>query len=125
MMEYTMARVTMVFCGVMLLAAVVPPVASLFDDGEQNGMQEQSETLCRMLDSFHDSETDEMTLCLNTVLPKSTSVGMDGYFVTVIDGERQYRYSTEYPLESDREIYTNNDYIRITKNGDSLVIEAL
>ena len=125
MMEYTLARMVMVVCGVVLLAAVIPPVISVYDEGESAGMQDQSESLCRMLDSFHDSEADEMTVCLNTVLPQNSSVMMGGYFVTIMDGEDQYRYNTEYTLESDRDVYTGNDYIRIVKNGDSLIVESL
>ena len=66
-----------------------------------------------------------MTICLQTVLPQNSSVMMDGYFVTMIDGENQYRYNTEYVLESDSDVYTSNDYIRITKNGDFLIVESL
>ena len=125
MMEYTMARVAMIICGALLLAAVVPPVTSLYDDGESSGMQHQSESVCRMLDSFHDSEADEMTICLNTVLPQDCSVIMDGYFVIIIDGENEYRYNTGYIIDPDRGSYSGNDYVRITKNGDSLMIESL
>ena len=125
MMEYTLARMVAVVCGVVLLAAVLPPVTSVFDDGQSEGMQQQSETLCRMLDSFHESEAEEMTICLNTVLPQNSSVMMDGYFVTIVNDEDQYRYNTEYTMRSEKEVYTSNDYIRITKNVDSLIIETL
>lgn len=125
MMEYTLARMAMVMCGVIILAAVVPPVTSVFDEGESAEMQNQSETLCRMLDSFYASETDEMTVCLQTVLPQNSSVMMDGYFITMIEGDSQYRYDTEYTMESDKNVYTGNDYIRLTKNGDSLIVESL
>ena len=125
MMEYTLARVAMVMCGAILLAAVIPPVTSVYDEGETAVMQDQSETLCRMLDSFHDSEAEEMTICLQTVLPLNSSVMMEGYFVTVIENDNQYRYNTEYILESDNGAYTSNDYVRITKNGDSLIVESL
>ena len=125
MMEYTMARMVTVACGVLLLAAIVPPVTSIFDEGQSEGMQQQSETLCRMLESFHESEAEEMTICLNTILPQNSSVMMDSYFVTIINDDNQYRYNTEYTLESDREVYTNNDYIRMTKNGDSLIVSIL
>ena len=124
-MEYTMARVAMVMCGALLLAAVIPPVTSVYDGGESAVMQDQSETLCRMLDSFHDSEAEEMTICLQTVLPQNSSVMIGGYFVTIIDNDNQYRYNTEYTLESDRDVYTSNDYVRITKNNDSLTVESL
>ena len=124
-MEYTMARVAMVMCGALLLAAVIPPVTSVYDGGESAVMQDQSETLCRMLDSFHDSEAEEMTICLQTVLPQNSSVMMGGYFVTIIDNDNRYRHNTEYTLESDRDVYTSNDYVRVTKDGDSLIIESL
>ena len=124
-MEYTMARVAMVMCGALLLAAVIPPVTSVYDGGESAVMQDQSETFCRMLDSFHDSEAEEMTIYLQTVLPQNSSVMMGGYFVTIIDNDNQYRYNTEYTLESDRDVYTSNDYVRVTKDGDSLIIESL
>ena len=125
MMEYTLARMAMVMCGVIILAAVVPPVTSVFDEGESAEMHNQSETLCRMLDSFYASEADEMTVCLQTVLPQNSSVMMDGYFITMIEGDSQYRYDTEYTMESDKNVYTGNDYIRLTKNGDSLIVESL
>ena len=124
-MEYTMARVAMVMCGALLLAAVIPPVTSVYDGGESAVMQNQSETLCRMLDSFHDSEAEEMTIYLQTVLPRNSSVMMGGYFVTIIDNDNRYRHNTEYTLESDRDVYTSNDYVRITKNNDSLIVESL
>ena len=120
-----MARMVTVACGVLLLASIVPPVTSIFDEGQSEGMQQQSETLCRMLDSFHESEAEEMTICLNTILPQNSSVMMDSYFVTIISDDNQYRYNTEYTLESDREVYTNNEYIRMTKNGDSLIVSIL
>ena len=66
-----------------------------------------------------------MTICLNTVLPQNSSVTLNGYFVTVIDGDNQYRYDTEYTLQSDKEMFTSNDYIKITKNGDSLIVNVL
>ena len=125
MMEYTLARVVTVICGAVLLAAVIPPVTSVYDDGESAEMQEQSETLCRMLDSFHGSEADEMTLCLDTVLPQNSSVVLDGFLVTIVDGEDRYRYFTDYTLKSDKSAYTSNDYIKVTKNGDSLIVESL
>jgi len=125
MMEFTLARITMVVCGVIILAAVIPPVSSLFENEESAGMQEQSEKLCKMLDVFYASETDEMIVCLNTVLPQQSSISMDGYLVTVIDGENMYTYNTEHPVISDRDRYNGNDYVRITKNGLFISITAL
>ena len=125
MMEFTLARMTMVVCGVMILAAIIPPVSSLYENEESAEMQEQSEKLCKMLDVFYASEADEMIVCLNTVLPQQSSISMDGYLVTVIDGENMYTYNTEHPVISDRDRYNGNDYVRITKNGIFISITAL
>ena len=125
MMEFTLARVVMVHCGIVLRAAVVPPVSAIYDNGESAEMQEQTELFCRMLDSFYTSEADEMTLCLGSVLPQHSSVSVDGYLVTISDGENDHIYNTEYTIESDKDVYTGNDYVRILKNGDSLIVESL
>ena len=125
MMEYTVTRVVTIICGVLLIATVLPPVQSLFDDGESSEMQEQSQNICRMIDTFYASEADEMVLSLNTVLPGDSYIVMDGHFVTVFDGENQYRYDTVHELVPDRYSYVTDDILRFTRNGDSVVIETL
>ena len=125
MMEFTLARMTMVVCGVIILAAIIPPVSSLFDDEQSAEMQEQSEKLCMMLDAFYASEADEMVMCLNSIIPPQSSIIVDGYLVTVIDGEKQYTHCTEHPINSDRSDYNSNDYVRFSKNDSFIMIESL
>ena len=125
MMEYTVTRVVTIICGVLLIATVLPPIQSLFDDGESSEMQEQSQNICRVIDTFYASEADEMALSLNTVLPSDSYIVMDGHFVTVFDGENQYRYDTVHELVPDRDSYGTDDILRFTRNGDSVVIETL
>ena len=125
MMEFTLARMTMVVCGVIILAAIIPPVSSLFDNEQSAEMQEHSEKLCLMMDAFYSSEADEMVMCLNSVLPPQSSVIVDGYLVTVIDGKNQYTYKTEHQIVSDRSDYNSNDYVRFSKNGPSIRMESL
>ena len=125
MMEFTLARVVTVLCGVIILAAVVPPVSSVYDNGESAEMQEQTELFCRMLDSFYASEADEMTLCLNSVLPQQSSVSFRGYIVTVTDGEAEHVYNTDHIVIGDRGCYDGNDYVRITKDDSTISIETL
>ncbi len=125
MMEYTMARVALIMCGAIMLAAVVPPVTSVFESEEYADMQEQTENIGRMLDTFYDSGADDMVLSLNTVLPKSSSVAMDGYLLTVTESEKEYRSGVDHPMTADRESYDGNDCILITKDGGSLIIRTL
>ena len=125
MMEYTVTRVVTIICGVLLIATVLPPVQSLFDDGESSEMQEQSQNICRMIDTFYTSEADEMSLALNTVLPNGSYMVMGGHFVTVFDGDREYRYDTVHELMPDRDSYGTDDILRFTRNGDTVIVETL
>ena len=52
MMEFTMTRVVMVVCGMLVLAAVIPSVNSLYESEESIELQEQTECVCRMIDAF-------------------------------------------------------------------------
>ena len=125
MMEYTITRVVTIICGVLLIATVLPPVQSLFDDGESSEMQEQSQNICRMIDTFYTSEADEMVVCLNTVLPKDSYMTVDGHFVTVHSSDSEYRYDTVHELLSDRDSYGVDDILRFTRNGGAVNIESI
>lgn len=125
MMEFTMTRVVMVVCGMLVLAAVIPSVNSLYESEESIELQEQTECVCRMIDAFSDSETDEMVLFLSTILPPDCSVSMEGYFVTISDGDDSYRYDTGCILISDKDNYDRNDCIRLTKDDGAVIIETL
>ena len=66
-----------------------------------------------------------MVMCLNSVLPQQSSVIIDGYLVTIIDGENQYTYCTEHPIRSDRSDYNSNDYVRLSKDDSFIKMESL
>ena len=125
MMEFTLARVVMIVCGTVLLAAVIPPVATAFDNEESEEVQEQTEMICGMLDSFYRSEADEMTLSLNSILPHNSSISMDGHMVRVSSGEQTCTFGTAVELESDKEFYSSNDIVRMMKGESKVVIETL
>lgn len=125
MMEYTLARVVLVVCGVALVAAVISPVTSVYDNGESAVMQDQSETICRMLDSFYASEAEEMCFCFDSLLPMDASVYMDGHIVKIVSGEQEYVRGTEVTIVSDRDHYDSNDCVKVLKDGSSIVIESL
>ena len=125
MMEYTVTRVVTIICGVLLIATILPPVQSLFDDGESSELQEQSQNICRMIDTFYTSEADEMVIGLNTVLPEDSYMTVDDHFVTVYSGDGEYRYDTVHELLSDRDSYGVDDILRFTRNGGAVNIESI
>ena len=125
MMEFTLARVVMIVCGTVLLAAVIPPVASAFDNEESAELQEQTEMICNMMDSFYRSEADEMVIPLNSVLPHNSSISMEGHLVRMHNGEQTCTSGTAVELDPDKESYCGNDIVRITKGESKVIIEAL
>ena len=125
MMEYTMARMALAVCGVIMLAAVVPPVTTLFNSEESADMQYQTENICKMLDTFYDSAADDMILSMNTILPQSSSLKIENRLITLIDDDKEYRAYTEYPVIADKNVYMKNDCVSITKCDDSIVITTL
>ena len=68
MMEYTLARIVTIVCGVALIASILPPVQSMFDESESSEIQEQSQNICRMIDTFYahvQFHVRHMHLCLS------------------------------------------------------------
>ena len=125
MMEYTLARIVTIVCGVALIASILPPVQSMFDESESSEIQEQSQNICRMIDSFYDSEADELVISLNSLIPSDSYVTMDGYLVTIYDDGSEHRYDTRYQLVSDSDHYDANDILRFTRDDGKIMIENL
>lgn len=125
MMEYTLARVVTIVCGVALIASILPPVQSMFGETETTEMQEQSQNICRMIDTFYDSEADELVISLSSLLPADSYVTMDGYFVTIYDDDAEHRYDTRYQMVADSDHYNANDILRFTRDDSKVMIENL
>ena len=125
MMEYTLARIVTIVCGVALIASILPPVQSMFDSSESSEMQEQSQNICRMIDAFYDSEADEMVIPLNSLIPTNSYVTLDGYFVTIYGDDAEHRYDTRCQLISDSDHYNSNDILRFTRDDGKVMIENL
>ena len=125
MMEYTLARIVTIVCGVALIASILPPVQSMFDSSESSEMQEQSQNICRMIDTFYDSEADEMVIPLNSLIPTNSYVTLDGYFVTIYGDDAEHRYDTRYQLVSDSDHYDANDILRFTRDDGKVMIENI
>ena len=125
MMEYTLARIVTIVCGVALIASILPPVQSMFDDSESSEIQEQSQNICRMIDTFYDSEADELVISLNSLIPSDSYVTMDGYLVTIYDGDTEHKYDTRYQMMADSDHYDANDILRFTRDEGKIMIENL
>lgn len=87
-----MSRITLVICGVILLAAVSVPMSSIYDEKHDDSIRDAAERTSIMLDHFWDSEADTMTLRGWEILPSSEcSLEIDGHNLTVNIKDRSFR----------------------------------
>lgn len=88
MMEFTMSRAVLMFCGLLLMSAVLVPYSNMLDGKEYDAMDRIAESDARMIDSFCVSGLDEMYLKGSTILPSQRyHAVLDGYFLTIYDDE--------------------------------------
>jgi hypothetical protein len=115
MMEFTLSRVALGVCGLMLLAAVLSPVTFVYDGRETAGLQDQADGIARMIDSFYGSAADEMTLSMSEILPTQDSVlELDGQLVVLRCGEKECRSSVRCNIDSDGS-YWAGDLVKFEK----------
>ncbi|MGE0015574.1 MAG: hypothetical protein AB7S83_05280 [Candidatus Methanomethylophilaceae archaeon] len=91
MLEFTMSRVVLCICGAVLLGAVVAPFSAICSSEGDVRMTEAVDSIAETIDGFYRSEADTMTLRGWDVLPNAgCSVRVEGHFVILCDGEREY-----------------------------------
>ena len=69
MIEFTASRIVLCICGAILLSATSGIMVSYQDSAESNMEESLADDIASMLDSFWDSETQEMTLDGSRILP--------------------------------------------------------
>ena len=80
MIEFTLSRVCMCMCGVLMLAAAVGYLGMLEDHREDRADQELADGIASMLDSFQTSKLEELYLEGPSILPSGD------FRVNVADG---------------------------------------
>ncbi|MGN0098878.1 MAG: hypothetical protein ACI38Y_06105 [Candidatus Methanomethylophilaceae archaeon] len=105
MIEFTLSRVCMCVCGVLMLAAATGYLGLVEDQRGSEADQELADDIASMLDAFQMSKLNELRLDGSTVLPSNDIrvVVHDG-LVELIHGDRRYYSSTVFgsDLELDR-----------------------
>lgn len=126
MMEFTLARVSACVCGAMLILILFNPVTDSYEDKTETGCADNCEALGDMFDSFMASQTDESTVALNIMLPDGeSSLTFDGRMMKVYGERGEWDYVLRNETDADKDSYSGNDLIQLTKSGDVLVIKTL
>ena len=99
MIEFTMSRMTVIVCGVLIMAAVLAPVSQLFEERADTGMADAADQAAATLDRFWDSEADVMTLRGCDILPNpDCHLDLSGHTLMLVDGNgRSYRTAVAHP----------------------------
>ena len=119
MMEFTLSRVTISICGLILMAAMIAPVIHVFEESEEQNLQAIADKTAGLIDRFERSKADTMILSMGDILPgPSFSMTMENGILTIDDGERSYRS----PLASDITggTFSHRDMVEIGRTGGGL-----
>jgi hypothetical protein len=125
MMEFTLARVCMGVCGLMLLAAVVAPVTGMYESHTAKMESDVSDDIAKLIDSFYYSEMDEIVIAMNDILPNVMSYAeFSGYLVTLTTDRGVYKSGTNVPVISEG-TFGYSDMVRLYKSGGTVTAERL
>jgi len=124
MIEFTISRVCLTICGIVLLTTVSASVIVLYDGSVDDRMQTIANDAAGMMDRFERSSVDVMTLSLNEILPgPEYTMEVDGHMLIL--EKDQKRYTAASAADLGRGSFTYNDVIEIKKTGSGLVFVTL
>jgi len=123
MIEFTLARVCLSVCGLLLLAAVIVPVTGMYESHTVSMESDVSEDIARFVDGFWYSEMDDLTVSMGDILPNIPSyVEFRDHIVILTTDRGTYRSGTKVPVISE-EVFGYGDMLRLIKNEDSVKAE--
>ena len=114
MIEFTLSRVILIVCGVAILAAVLVPLQSIYNENYDNSLEDAADRLSFVLDEFWASAADSMTIRGWEVLPSADCyIEIEGHDLTVHMKDKSYRSIMPHSME--RIIIGHGDIVTITK----------
>ena len=123
-MEFTLSRICMGVCGLIVLAAIIFPVTGMFEDSSDADIQSLTNDTGRMLETFERSGADAVTISLKDILPNhSCSMRMEKGMIIITEKETEYRTSVPWKTETER--YQYEDVIEIRKTSDGVTVRRL
>lgn len=109
-----------------MLAAVLSPFLSVMEDGQDDRIQGQMDSIALMIDTFYESDADSMTLYMDDILPSVTSsVTFDGNLIRVTYEDREYVSGTRFPVSHNEVPYNSGDIIKFIKTADAVKTERI
>jgi len=127
MIEFTMSRVCMSICGLVLLAAVIVPVTGMYDSKTVTMESGSADDIAKLIDSFHYSETETFTAAMSDILPNSSSyMELKGHTVILTTERGTYRAAVNADIViKDGIVFGHGDIIVLTKADGAVIAEKI
>lgn len=97
MIEFTISRVAMCICGMVILGVGICIMDGISDDREREAMQSLSDEISSILDDFWNSDLDRIVLPESTVPYPGCTLHVSDNLVTLKYGGHKASSVTEYP----------------------------
>jgi len=125
MMEFTISRVCMSVCGLILLSAILVPVTGMYDSQARNMESNVSDDIARLIDEFSRSDMDTFVLPAGDILPSASSyLEINGQMITLNTDRGMHRSATYSEVISDN-VFGYGDIIRMSKRDNMVIIEKI
>ena len=125
MIEFTLSRVCMSVCGLILLSAVLIPAMGMYDSQARNMESDVSGGIADLIDNFHRSEMDVFIIPAGDILPGTSSyVEIKGQMITLTTDHGVYRSGT-YANVVSNSIFGYGDMIKMSKYDGIVMIEKI
>jgi len=127
MIEFTISRVCMSVCGLLLLAAVIAPVTGMYESRAAGMESHSADKIAMLIDNFYYSEAETFTVPVSDIVPSTMSyVEFDGYLVTMTTERGVYKSGTNVTVVTGTDgPFGYGNILRLTKNGNAVIAERL
>ncbi|MCL1983877.1 MAG: hypothetical protein FWG58_00580 [Methanomassiliicoccaceae archaeon] len=127
MIEFTLSRVCLSVCGLLLLASVIVPVTGMYDRQAIETESNMSGGMASLVSTFYYSEMRELTISMSDILPSASSYAeMNGHMITLTTERGTYRSGTDVTMVTENgDVFRYHDVIRMSRSGDTVRIERL
>ena len=125
MMEFTISRVCMSVCGLILLASVTVPVMGIYES-QASGMESDiPEGIAELIDNFYRSEMDVFIVPMSDIIPNSLSyVEFEGHLITLTTERGVHKSGTGVMMISDQ-VFGYGDILKMEKGEGFVTMERL
>jgi len=124
MMEFTLSRVCMSVCGLILLAAIIVPVTGMYESKTVRMESGISDDIADLVDDFYYSEMSVLTISMSDILPSTSSyIEFNGHMVILTTDRGTYKSGTDVIVVSGGIPFGYGDIVRFTKTGDTVTAE--